>query len=179
MIEKAAYPEAAPPSLYRQVLIFPDRMTSTVALFVCRVCGVVVGDPPTHDTTCSPQGGSVNRRKAMTTTLAAVAPHAGFRCTVARPDGVEYEALLQRFDGPRGGLAVLYSDPSMSPEGEELYEHTVQVADTRLYLTEKQRQHIVAFAEQVLGIGVEHDPETCVGCPVDPPAGYRDEADRG
>lgn len=56
-------------------------------------------------------------------------PRAGQYVTVTRPDGVTYEALLQRYDGPHGGLAVLYSDPPMCPDGEPLYEHTVQVSD--------------------------------------------------
>lgn len=59
----------------------------------------------------------------------ATTPRAGEWVTATRPDDITYEALLQRYDGPHGGLAVLYSDPSMCPEGEALYEHTVQVTD--------------------------------------------------
>lgn len=60
-------------------------------------------------------------------TRPSTTPGAGDRVTATRPDGVAYRALLQRYDGPRGGIAVLYALPVDAPDADAMYEHSVYV----------------------------------------------------
>ena len=54
---------------------------------------------------------------------------AGTWCTVMRPAGERYEAMLQRYDGPESCIAVLYAEPGQDVPPDARYQHSVYVAD--------------------------------------------------